>query len=328
MARDEVIDIAKGLGIILVMVGHLRIPNLMNNFIYFFHMPFFVFVSGMYFRKKSLKENFRSGSRLYLSYLIYGAIFLLLNYKLNGAFEIKQVTDIFLGKPEGIWNVPYFETFWFIAAIVVIKSTGQVLVPNRITLGISLTFFFVVLYLQKSTPVIANLPFGISQAAALAPFYILGNITKNFILPVKNRLLWSCLIFLVLSAATLIFMDGSSIQLVNYHLLRVFNPAVALILGLTGSVSLIFLAGHLAVFRTRIMEYVKHLGEYSFIYFALHVVIYGFIEIVTNNAGLAGSVVQTMLMFLTSLLFIRLLIMGLLRMRVHMPELTDLVLLK
>jgi acyltransferase len=328
MARDEGIDIAKGLGIILVMVGHLRIPNLLNNYIYFFHMPFFVFVSGMFFRKKGFNDNLKSSTRLYLSYLIYGAIFLILNYIFNRSFELKQVLDIFLGKPEGIWSVPYFETFWFIAAIVVIKTTAQVLVPNKFTLAFSFTLFCVVLYLQKSIPVFANLPFGISQATALAPFYIIGTMSRSYVMPVRNKLLWFALIFITLSTVVLILFNGNSIQLVNYHLLRVFDPVIALVLGVSGSISLVYLSEHLAVFKNRLIAYLSHLGEYSFIYFALHVVIFGLVESYTNNPGLSGSILQTLIMFSSSLLLIRLLIMGLIQVRPYAPRLTDLILLK
>lgn len=42
--RDAVVDIAKGIGILLVVYGHLKNP--FNPFIYAFHMPLFFFLSG------------------------------------------------------------------------------------------------------------------------------------------------------------------------------------------------------------------------------------------------------------------------------------------
>ena len=49
--RIDWIDTAKGLCLILVIVGHtLPYGNLMRNFIFSFHMPAFFFLSGMTFR--------------------------------------------------------------------------------------------------------------------------------------------------------------------------------------------------------------------------------------------------------------------------------------
>lgn len=44
--RIEWIDTAKGMGLILVVLGHLHIPFL-ASWIYLFHMPLFFFLSGV-----------------------------------------------------------------------------------------------------------------------------------------------------------------------------------------------------------------------------------------------------------------------------------------
>lgn len=47
--RDTTVDIAKGLGIFLVVLGHVPIPMWLCTPIYLFHMPLFFFLSGMFF---------------------------------------------------------------------------------------------------------------------------------------------------------------------------------------------------------------------------------------------------------------------------------------
>lgn len=47
--RDITIDIAKGIGIFLVVLGHVPIPMWLATPIYIFHMPLFFFLSGMFF---------------------------------------------------------------------------------------------------------------------------------------------------------------------------------------------------------------------------------------------------------------------------------------
>lgn len=44
--RNVTIDIMKGIGIILMVVGHSGCPSFLRNFIYTFHMPLFFMISG------------------------------------------------------------------------------------------------------------------------------------------------------------------------------------------------------------------------------------------------------------------------------------------
>lgn len=47
MVRDKSIDIAKGLGIFLVVWGHMSPPSGISMTIWLFHMPLFFLLSGM-----------------------------------------------------------------------------------------------------------------------------------------------------------------------------------------------------------------------------------------------------------------------------------------
>lgn len=47
--RDISIDIAKGMCIFLMVMGHADVPEIVFKWIYSFHMPFFFIVSGMFF---------------------------------------------------------------------------------------------------------------------------------------------------------------------------------------------------------------------------------------------------------------------------------------
>ena len=53
--RLEWIDLAKGIGIILMIIGHMpSIPSAVHNWIFSFHMPLFFFLSGYMFKKKKV----------------------------------------------------------------------------------------------------------------------------------------------------------------------------------------------------------------------------------------------------------------------------------
>lgn len=49
--RIPEIDILKGIAIILVVIGHTRVPG--NSFIYLFHMVVFFITSGYFYSEKS-----------------------------------------------------------------------------------------------------------------------------------------------------------------------------------------------------------------------------------------------------------------------------------
>lgn len=44
--REQWVDLAKGVGIILVIAGHACCPEIPHAFIYAFHMPLFFFFRG------------------------------------------------------------------------------------------------------------------------------------------------------------------------------------------------------------------------------------------------------------------------------------------
>ena len=70
MKRDSSLDIAKGLLIILMVVGHSGCPEHLNRAIYLFHMPAFFFISGML-----LNDKYFSDFRSYLLRKLRGIYF-------------------------------------------------------------------------------------------------------------------------------------------------------------------------------------------------------------------------------------------------------------
>ena len=64
--RIEWIDVSKGIGIILVLIGHISLNGGLNKFIYSFHMPLFFILSGFTFnlakKEKFIKNKYNFGS--------------------------------------------------------------------------------------------------------------------------------------------------------------------------------------------------------------------------------------------------------------------------
>lgn len=72
--RVEWIDTAKGIGLILVILGHLKIDYL-SAWIYTFHMPLFFFLSGVVFsgHKMQFESGDTKGSTSKIGIAIIGA---------------------------------------------------------------------------------------------------------------------------------------------------------------------------------------------------------------------------------------------------------------
>lgn len=78
------VSIAKGLGIILMVMGHAGCPEYLHDFIYLFHMPLFFFLSAYFFRDAKVVDSagqyvLRKFKNLYWPYIKWSIIFLLLH---------------------------------------------------------------------------------------------------------------------------------------------------------------------------------------------------------------------------------------------------------
>lgn len=80
---NTLISIAKGIAIILMVVGHAEGPGLLCNFIYTFHMPLFFIAAGYFFSRKYLDDPWLFISKrikgLYVPFLKWSVFFLLLH---------------------------------------------------------------------------------------------------------------------------------------------------------------------------------------------------------------------------------------------------------
>ena len=73
IGRIQWIDIAKGIGIILVIIGHVSINANINDFIYSFHMPLFFIISGFLYKPKKnfVKNKVRS---ILIPYFVFSIV--------------------------------------------------------------------------------------------------------------------------------------------------------------------------------------------------------------------------------------------------------------
>lgn len=328
MKRDPAFDTAKGLGVILVMLGHLDLPFWFINLIYLFHMPLFVIISGYFHKVRTLREVVSSTFRLYLAYLVYGVFFLIISWVISGNLNPNSLFTLVFAKPVSIWTIPYFGIFWFIIALMTIRLVSQFAKPNILTLFISLGLFFIVWYLEKMGLKIADLPFAPAQVILLFPFYIFGFLTKEY-LPSLKRIKWIIyLLFIVVGGLSIPLADGTESKIVNYHQLYLFNPIIALFLAILGSLSVILFSGTIVRFKNRMNDAVIKMGEYSFTYFALHLFLFSLISSTLIFLNITDSLVKFAVMLLGALLLCRMSVIVLQNLRKISPVVASLLLLK
>lgn len=76
--RYDYLDIAKGIGILLVVWGHILLVGAPHRVIYAFHMPLFFLISGMLFRREKYSDLWiflkKRAKRLLVPFIVYSVV--------------------------------------------------------------------------------------------------------------------------------------------------------------------------------------------------------------------------------------------------------------
>lgn len=179
MIRDKKIDIAKGIGIILMVMGHSSIPLSVSNFIWAFHMPLFFFLSGwtqnwerdsfIQFVKKKLIS-------LACPFIIYSFIVLLIeNYM--GILDFNR------------WLSKGWEGYalWFIPVLFFALLCSKVVISYKMPLASAIILIFFgggIKYLGLSLPwTLCTIPYATGVM-------LLGTFLKGYSKEIEKKRLW------------------------------------------------------------------------------------------------------------------------------------------
>ncbi len=180
------LDILKGIGIILVIIGHSHVQSRVGDLIYSFHMPLFFFLSGILFDAKKDKHVVDLLKRrlftIIVPYIIF-YIFLLLfqTYIEVPLYDYKyvnfthQLVGLFYGSPYKDFML--FNAIWFLPTLISVEVVYYA-VQKRVKLSwlkifIIFMLFGVGCFLGKRG--LSLLPWGMTQALVVLPFYMLGH---------------------------------------------------------------------------------------------------------------------------------------------------------
>lgn len=116
--RINWIDQAKGIGILLVVIGHMNIPQELSKIIFSFHMPLFFFISGYLYNEKKYSVNFKAvffskSNTLLWPFITFSIYYLILSVftNKNSIIHYFDYVDFFKGNRS--LNTP----LWFLTAL-------------------------------------------------------------------------------------------------------------------------------------------------------------------------------------------------------------------
>ena len=283
MPRINWIDVARGIGIILVIQGHALGADSYRHFIYAFHMPLFFFLSGLVFNYKnySLSVTFKKSVKgILVPYVLFALLFYVIWWLQNANFRF-EITA-FLSHLSGIIyansnNLFFNLVLWFLPCLFISKIAFAVL-SSRLK---SINWIILVLIISSllgyfSFVFLPNLalPFGIESAFTAIVFFAMGSILKtNYfekinLIP-KSRIFITLIISLVISlAAGFINFQLYGVQ-IDLRLNNLGNYFVFYIGAISGIV--LTIAVSILINKNRLLEYI---GKYSLTLFVFHNLIF------------------------------------------------------
>lgn len=201
--RLDWIDILKGIGIILVVIGHSKSPIIITKIIFAFHMPLFFFISGYLFNYTNSFESYldKKANRLIIPYFITYIMAFIITYFASHSQDLSAgvILNMFWG--EGYPHQSIDPPLWFLTTLfcgnilfyVVLKfsSIGPAMANPTIHMGafdINRIDIFVFIYsciLAGLGYLISKyiiLPWGLDAALVSLVFFCAGYFAKKYFL--------------------------------------------------------------------------------------------------------------------------------------------------
>ena len=287
--RVEYVDVAKGIGIVLVVLGHNQIKATLpalTSFIYTFHMPMFFLLSGMFFRPTVrffdlLRRRFHTILQPYLVIIIlmYAAAFLFseldLSIILSRMAKAAYASGYWLDWAQ-LWFLPALFAVNIFAWLFFKLIYGRLpalwmrlpLLLGMLWLGVTTLKFFLdypVTLLGHSFS-LPGLPFNLDLVLVLAAFFLLGYETYQ-VVPEKFYASWWVLALsgLVLVALNLIFPFKIDFFSRTYESFPI-NTLEAI----AGSLFVLCLSKQIALRGGRLSQAFQYLGRVSLILLIFH----------------------------------------------------------
>lgn len=296
--RLDYIDIAKALGMLTIMWGHVAVGNSVT-FVYAFHIPLFFFLSGMVF----VKDKYPSGKlfvkrrmqTLIFPYIIYSfvtwAIWVLFSCVTHievSSYWMPLLQTFIAQGSEGylVHNVP----LWFVSCLLVVEVAYYWIskLPDVwiviVCLLIAMLSYILINYCTFFD--FTTLPWSTEVAMAAIIFYASGHLFIKHIghqrfehFVYRNK--WFSFL-LMLALFVIVYYGGLYNGRVSMGHATIHNPFIFYPIAFLGIFAFLILCSLIAqskVGNHKWMQFVKWFGQNSFIAMAIHNPIKGFVII-------------------------------------------------
>lgn len=178
--RVKYFDIAKGIGIICVILGHMSIKPI-DRFVFTFHMPLFFLISG-YFMKEMDNRKFilKKAKQLLMPYIFTCLCIIMLSTLQQDSYNnvLYQLRKWIVASIYGsgartdffIFNLQPIGAIWFLLALLISMSIVNMIVKYKYSSAWIVVFFVVGYYSAKYT----WLPFSIQAGFTASLFVYIG----------------------------------------------------------------------------------------------------------------------------------------------------------
>lgn len=280
--RIEQIDIIKGVGILLMIMGHINFGEAFDIWIHAFHMPIFYVMSGYLFKSEvQTTEEFvvKKARQLLLPYFAFSALGFLMAYVLYGANAIdfwSKLNDVFFDP--NIGGAPVVGAVWFFPVLFWINVIFHFLHKyfghnDYVLFVITLIIGFMAMLAAKLYNI--HLPMGLDAALVGVAFagtgYFLKQMSQSkIVLSIFNMNAIIFIVFVVCHGC-LIFLNG----LVNFRAGIYQNVFLSWFNAVLGTILLWNLANCLSRImnkwkKANIIREIAEIGEHSITFVSLN----------------------------------------------------------
>lgn len=294
-------DVTKGIGIILVIIGHIDLPNAIINYIFAFHMPLFIIISGYFVNHSRISNGLKKLAICYINMsVIMTVAYSVFEYITTGytiRSVLRQFLNILLGASAPHYRVDAAPAVWFFVSLIVIQiiSFFQSKITKKIQplVPIICLIFGLLLSRYKDN---SYLPFNIDVSLLLYPFFYIGS---NFKSVIKNLLdlskWWVILVFVLTTVITILISiyNGE----VNIYRCNYGNSIVLYYIGsLAGAISIIALSKVVSEFT--VMKPIIWLGQNTIVPMCCHQLCIIVLGSVLAKLSLFNTVINTIILFI------------------------------
>ena len=311
--RIAYLDVAKGIGILLVILGHNYVKGTvygLEKFIFSFHMPFFFLLSGMLFKSSYplpvlFKRRFATLIRPYITtiVLLYSVYFFYTDIKLMTLLR-RVVRSLYASgnyiEWAQLWFLPHLFLLNMFAGVLFLLFYGRIkwlwlrliFLAGMLWVGVA---FLPIYYMQEvtiagQTILLDGLPLSLDLLLITATFFLVGFEMRKLVPERFYASPWT----LVISGLVLITLNILFPYRIDFFFRTYDSYLVNTLEALSGSVMLLSLSSRIALKQNWLFKAFKYFGQITIILLIFHqpaqMMTFGHITQLVDNPYLAGLV--------------------------------------